>query len=203
MSETEQKRQRMTIDEILALAAEIANDPEAGAQRFQALKMLAGMETATVTLPDPMSPDEVDQRLARLMKGAGPNATQRAYVIAFPDLAKKAFGVHLTEATPDMIRRAQGITSLKLLNKHFPEFKMQGMPRGFPVGKSLVAKATWCRDQAIKYMIERAAAERSSAHTAMTAAGTEAQGATDGSQDQEDDGAEAGGTGVVGSLPSL
>lgn len=195
MSEPTEKKARMTVDDITAMLSDIAHDEEAGAQRFQALKMLAGMESATITLPDPMGPEEIDLRLSRLMKGAGPAATQRSYLMAFPDLARKEFGIHMTAATPDMIRRAQPITSLKLLNKEFPEFKMQGMPRGFPVRQSLVAKATWCRDQALKYMIERAAKERKQAHESLVTPNlvpTDGMGATDGSQEEGVDGAETG-----------
>lgn len=195
--ETVIKPQRITIDEITSLLSTIARDEDAGADRFRAIKALQGMESASITLPDPMSSDEVDQRVARVMKGAGPNATQRGYLIAFPDLAKKVFGLNMTAATPDMIRRAQRITSLKILNKEFPAFKINGMPKGFPAGKSLVTKATWCRDQAIKYMMEEAAERRRIAHEAMTAAETELEGATDGSRSgAEDSEAETGGEGL-------
>jgi hypothetical protein len=53
-----------------------------------------------------------------------------------------------------MRKYAAKITSLKLLNRHFPEAKVHGVPKGFPSGRSLAVKAEWCRGQAVRLLVE-------------------------------------------------
>lgn len=168
---SDERPKRLSVDEILDLLSSMARDADAGADRFRALKMLASQEGATVTLPPPMLEGEVVDRIARVMKGAGATLTQLAYRRAFPDAPRaKLSGKRPTyhEITDDMRERARAITSLKLLNQEFPEAKMvRGIPKGYPSGRSLVVKAEWCQEQALKLFAEREGEARKIAHEQM------------------------------------
>jgi len=168
--ETLPQKRRMSLDEILDHVTEVARDPEAGADRFRALKMLATTESASVVMPEPQADGEVVERLARVMKGAGARLTQAAYGYAFPNANRTTVfkpKPEAEDATPEMRFRAKRITSLKMLNKAYPEAKIRGVPRGFPSGRSIAIKAAWCQDQALKLEVERAARERADAQQAL------------------------------------
>ena len=180
-----EKRARLTVDEIMDALSEMGRDPDAGADRFRALKMLASQEAATTTLPPPMKDGEVVERLARVMKGAGLGMTQSAYHVAFPNSKSAVHAGKLmtySDATPEMRMVASTITSLKVLYKKFPESKIHGIPKGFPSGRSLAVKADWCREQALKLLVEREIDARGTSHFAMTAA-DDTRTATDGPND--------------------
>jgi hypothetical protein len=175
---------RMSMDQLLDMANQIAQDPESGPDRFRAIKMLTQVQTATVMLNEPMNDGEVVERLARVLKGAGPAMSQIAYGKAFPN-HKHAIASNITvayaDATPEQVKDSKRTTSLKLLYTHFPEAKRHGVPKGFPSGRSLVVKSEWCQNQALKLIIERETRERQGAHEAMKAADTQIRGAMDGS----------------------
>lgn len=73
----------MTIDEILEELSKIGREGE-GADRFRALKALSGMSGAQIALPEPLSDDEIVDRLFRLLAGAGKTNADRAMKKAFP-----------------------------------------------------------------------------------------------------------------------
>lgn len=153
----------MTLDEILAEVTAIAKDPDAGADRFRALKMLASSETAAVAIPDPAKEVDITVRLARLMLGAGVRLTQIAYVKAFPWRTRAIQAgpvVKYEDAAPELVEESKRFTSLKMLNKYFPEGKVLGTPKGYPVGRSIAMKIEWCQHQALKMLVERQERDR-------------------------------------------
>lgn len=79
------KAPRMTVDEALDTLSEIARDPKAGADRFRALKIVSGAQTATVVLPEPMTEAEKIECGTRFIKGLGPTLTHICFQKAFPD----------------------------------------------------------------------------------------------------------------------
>lgn len=181
---SEDKKRRLTDEEVLEGISEIANDPEAGAQRLRALQILRSQNAATVFLPTIRADGEVIDRLARVMKGAGAELTQVAYQKAFPnakqtsDYSKKTT---YATATEDMKQQAAPYITLKKLRKGFPELTGIGVPKGYPLGRSVAVKADWCRNQALMMLVERHEKTRQESHEAMTAADTEIRGTTDGS----------------------
>lgn len=165
-----QKKRRLSIDEIMEAVTEIAQDAEAGADRFRALKMLASTESATVVLPEPMLESEMRLRLSRLMIGCGPRMTQLAYSDAWPNHKGGVPGqksMPYADAAPELRNFAKRITSLPLLYKHFPESKRAGVPKGYPSGRSNAVKMAWCQDEALKLLVERETARRNAANEAM------------------------------------
>lgn len=171
MSEAPVKK-RLSLDEILDRVSEIAQS-ESGPDGFRALKMLASMEQATVVIPPPLEDWEVVDRMMRLMHGAGPQLTQAAYARAFPKIAKKVLEekrADLSKATREQRAEAHKITSLKLLNRKYPECKVKGTPKGYPQRGSVAQKVRWCQDTALKIMLEREEEARLAGHGAMTAA---------------------------------
>ena len=180
-------KRRLTIDEILDEVSALAQDPQAGADRFRALKMLATTESAAVVLPEPRADGEVVDRLARVMKGAGIALTQIAYKRAFPSTRYAADAgpkLRYADATPEMRERAQAITSLKMLNRRYAEGKVRGTPKGYPARSSNAAKIEWCRTQALRMEVERVKHARSEAHAEIRDADNELRATTEG-QDVE------------------
>ena len=151
------EKQPLSLDEAIGLISDIARHGE-GADRLRALKEIRVMaqETGSVTLPDPMSDAEVIERLARLIKAAGPTVAQLAYKQAFP-FAKKT--VH--DAVPKVLESDLGIDKSKLpvnlrqLYKMFPEIKRSGIPQGYPRGRGLAVVKKWCQDKAMQMIIDR------------------------------------------------
>lgn len=178
------KKARPTMDELLDIASDIAQDPESGPDRFRAIRMLTQIQVANVMLTEPMGDGDIVDRLSRLMKGAGQGLTQIAYNRAFPS-AKLTHAHNIAtayaDATPEQVAQSKRTTSLKLLYKHFPEVKRQGIPKGFPSGRSIAAKTEFCQNQALKLLVERETKARQGAHQAMTANDQLIRGATDGS----------------------
>ena len=167
--------------EILEGIHELARSGE-GADRRWALRILTEGQTTAITLPDPMDDDEVITRMSMMMKGAGARLTQISYRRAFPNVRVGTMlggDLPYDEATDEMRRIAARITSLKLLNKKFPEANVGHVPKGFPTGRSLAVKADWCREQALKLLVERERKERQSATKEIEAAHQEIKEETD------------------------
>lgn len=169
-SRPDPQQPRLTLDDILDIASQIARDPSAGADRFRAMKMVADSQVATASLPRLGSDQDIVDRLARLMKGSGIRLTQLAYVRAFPSsrYAGMSGGPSTyVSARPELVERAKKITSLKVLNRNFPEYKVNGVPKGFPTGRSVEAKVKWCQEQALKILVEREQRDRQAGHDSM------------------------------------
>jgi hypothetical protein len=151
------ERKPLSLDEAIGLISEIARHGE-GADRLRALKeiRLMAAETGSVTLPDPMSDQEVIERLARLMRAAGHTVSQLAYRKAYPH-AKRP----VNHAAPKVLEtdveidRSKLPVSLKQLYRMFPEIKRSGVPPGYPRGKGLLVVKKWCQEKAIQMIIDR------------------------------------------------
>lgn len=157
-SEPKKPPKRMTLDEVMASVTEIAQDADAGADRFRALKMLASQNTAAAVLPDPMQNGELIDRLARLMKGAGVDICQLAYQRAFPqavDSVASAPKLQMADLPPEIMAQVQKVRSIKSLYRYFPEIKRPGFPPGYPVGRGAALQLEWLRRYAGKILLDR------------------------------------------------
>lgn len=151
---------RMTMDEIDALIDEIAQDPESGADRFRALKMLKTDSTVGAAAPPVMTPDEMVQRISRLMLPAGEALCQVAFRRAFPKRGKPLniedtpqLGVE--DLSPELKEQARNITSVKKLRKEFPETKQHGVPKGYPTRRGIAVQLEWLRLAAERMFADR------------------------------------------------
>lgn len=161
---TEPRAKRMTLDEIFEEIETFAKDPDAGADKFRALKMLAGMEIgASNAIPPPMEPREITDHLIRLMKPAGSDLCRNAYIAAFPRSKSnldRPYRIKLNESAADLgIDMNDMPRTLKQLYKRYPEVKRGGFPPGFPVGRGPMIQQEWCRQQGFKIERERKQAE--------------------------------------------
>jgi len=138
----------MDFEQVLESISAIAKDPS-HKQHFNALKMLAGMNSAAAALPEPLDDRDIQKRLARLMQSAGKVGTRLAYHKAFPLSGEPTKSVTLTEddinIEPSTLPR-----TLKTLYKRYPWLKRPGFPRGYPAGKGLAAQEDWVRTQAMQ-----------------------------------------------------
>jgi hypothetical protein len=177
------KTKRMSMDDLIDSLNIMAQDNDAGPDKFRALKMLASMNSTAITVPAPLTGDEVIDRLARLIRAAGRVAAQLAFVRAFPADSKRSEGTRsaITDApkvsadhlTPEDIARVKKIRGLKRFYKEFPEMKRPGFPPGYPVGRGREIQEDWIRRQATKILVDRAQA------AANQAAAGEATGSVD------------------------
>ena len=147
----------MTVDEAKKLLAEIARNGE-GAEKFRALKMVMAEEASDASLPEPLSDAEVIDRLARLIRAAGPSASMFAYRKAFP-ASKKGINATSPKVTPEDILpgidRAKLPPSLKQLYKMFPEIKRGGFPPGYPLRGGLAMQKEWCQKKSFEILMSK------------------------------------------------
>lgn len=147
---------RIGLDEALELISDIARNGE-GADRFRALKVVMAQESSSSQLPPPLGDVEIIERLSRLIRAAGPMASQLAYRKAFPASKRP-----INFAAPKLLTSdVPGIDPLKLpktlraLYRMFPEIKRPGVPKGFPVSAGMAVKAEWCAKEARKMIMDR------------------------------------------------
>ena len=156
MSDEKNPKDTITFDEAMALISDIARNGE-GPDKFRALKVAMSQQSGGITLPDPMSADEVVERLSRLMRGVGPANCQWAYRKAFPAAKKEIFESKVMVRNSDL--NAEDIKklpkSLKQLYKQFPETKRSGQPPGYPTRGGLEAQVQWCQEKAIEILRTR------------------------------------------------
>ena len=155
MSEPTEKN-TITFDEAMELISDIARNGE-GPDKFRALKVAMSQQSGGITLPDPMSADEVVERLSRLMRGVGPANSQWAYRKAFPASKKEVFEAKVmvrgSDLTADDIKKLP--KSLKQLYKMFPDTKRSGQPPGYPKLDGLEAQVSWCQNKALEILRTR------------------------------------------------
>lgn len=147
----------MTMDEVKKNLEAIARDPN-HRDHFKALKMLSAEETASVVLPDPLSYEEAIDRLARVMKPFGMDASQTAYHKAFPNSRRDVTlppDVDSTHLTQEERALAHSIVSIPLLYKHFPEVKRNTVPKGYPKGQGMITQQDWLRKQAVRILVDK------------------------------------------------
>lgn len=152
---SEPARKPITLDEALAIVTDIARNGD-GAERFRALKLVMAQEASTATLPEPFTDAEVIDRLARMIRAAGPTASQMAYRKAFP-AAKRPIhhaAPKVTEADITPIDKAMLPTTLRGLYKMFPEAKRAGTPRGYPVHGGMAVQKEWVQKMAIRMTLD-------------------------------------------------
>lgn len=143
------------MDEIIREIEVVAQEGE-GADKFRALKYLAGAETASVTLPPPLTSGERIERLARLMKPCGRDETRAAMAMAFPRPAggdgTPAKFEDLSQAERDLVA---SITSVQDLYRKIPALKRTGRPSR-PMHLGAAAVRLWAQEQAIAYFLDMA-----------------------------------------------
>lgn len=149
----------LSIDEIMGMVSQIAQDPDAGADRFRALKMLASAGQANVMLPEPLTLEEARARLTRLMKPLGTDMVRICYHEAFPTHTTKPITAPPVVISDDLPAEVKFIAtkcrSIRALYRHIPELKRNGMLPGFPLGAGAAVKAKWCQEQAVKALLDR------------------------------------------------
>lgn len=179
MSVVDGKKGAVTFDEARALISEIARSGE-GPDKFRALKMVMGLEGSGVGLPEPLTDNDVLDRLARMIRAVGPTGAQLAYRRAFPaskrSIDSKAPKITLADMAPiDPMKLPK---NLRELYRMFPEIKKPGIPPGFPIRSGLEAQKKWCNEAAVRMLMDR--------EQARVAAGGAAAGEADpGSDDVE------------------
>lgn len=151
----------LSMEEIKAGLSELARSGE-GAQRTQAYRLLMNMESATVTLPPPLSRQERLERYARLTKALGIEDAQIGFQMAFPTSKRKIDDrpKYTLDDVPARVRgMATQVTTLKKLKKLVlsggdrEAWPKGGFPKGYPVYEGKVAQARWCVEEAAKYYL--------------------------------------------------
>lgn len=159
---TDQKP-RMSMDELVSIAEEVARTGE-GAEKFRAIKMLTSMNTTQAAIAEPLTTDEMMERVSRIMKGVGILNTQLCYRMAFPSTRYDIDHVLNTQSRTDFLdeelprelkEKASKIFSLRKLYREFPQTKQPGIPKGFPVHQSIAAQKEWVRRQALRLYKEQ------------------------------------------------
>ena len=149
-------RKRMTFDELIVEMEDVARNGD-GADKFRALKTLMAQESGSVTLPEPMSDADIIDRLSRLIRAAGPTASQLAYRKAFP-AGKRPINhaaPKITERDVAPIDKASLPINLRSLYRMFPEIKKPGVPKGFPINSGLAVQKEWCQKMALRMILDQ------------------------------------------------
>lgn len=152
----EKKSKRLSLDEAMDIITEIARSDE-GPDRFRALKIAMSQETGGSQLPAPLNDQEIVERLARLIRAAGPTAAMLAYRKAFPS-AKRDINHTAPKVTERDIAPIDPATlpkNLRELYRMFPEIKRPGVPAGFPVHRGIAVQKEWCQTAAKKMILDR------------------------------------------------
>ena len=148
---------QMDLDEAVRILTDIARNGE-GAERFRALREIRMMaqETETSVLPDPLTDQEVIERIGRLDRAAGTTLSQMAYRWAFPNAKRPIQHAAPKVLTDDIvIDRSTLPVNLKQLYRMFPEIKRPGVPQGYPMGKGLAVVKRWCQDKALQMLVDK------------------------------------------------
>jgi hypothetical protein len=156
------KPARMTMEEIDAALTEMGRDPEAGADRFRALKMLKVDAAASVIRTEELEDGEIVKRFIRLFQAAGQDIPRIAYRKAFQtklgDISDAPV-LDLGVIPEEIMLKARKISSLKMLYKEFPEIKRPGTPRGYPAARGPAVQLEWIRRAAEKLYMDKEAAK--------------------------------------------
>lgn len=139
-------------EEILSGISELAENGE-GAQRAAAYRMLmTARGNNNPVLSDSMPEKDVINRLARLMKACGKTICQVAYGAAYPLSKTTLKDIPSYKIDHIDFSNVKLPETLKQLYKQYPEIKRHGFPPGYPQGRGVEMKKTWCMNQA-KLMI--------------------------------------------------
>jgi hypothetical protein len=148
----------LSMEDIKRGLSDMAENGE-GAQRAQAYRMLMNMESATVTLHEPMTVVDELAHGTRFFKALGKEKCQVCFRRAFPRDKKEIndtdkFSI---DDMPAHIRaEAEKYTTQKklrvLMGKNAPP---SGVLKGFPTFQSPLKKSRFCQHQAALILLER------------------------------------------------
>lgn len=156
MNEPEVPKKRKSLDDIIHDLTEISDDKDSGSDRFRALKMLAGMEGATVSLPQPMKEEDVIRDLVTLMGAAGKDLCRIAYSQSFRRAgAIDDVQLSVEDVPPEIMQKVKRVNTLKNFYKMFPELRRPGFPAGYPQGKGPLMQQAWLRRKAAEMLRDR------------------------------------------------
>lgn len=150
----EPRKKRLTLDEAWDEISEIARNGE-GAEKFRALKMVTNVDQANSILPAPLNDLEIQERLARLIRAAGPTCSMLAYRKAFP-ASKRPINYAAPRVTWDdmpVVEKDDLPKTLRQLYQRFPEIKRSGFPSGYPLKKGLIAQKEWCQKKSLEMIL--------------------------------------------------
>lgn len=173
-------KKSLTAEEIAEEIAALAQDGE-GADKRWALNILRQGQRDESALPDPLGPQEIIERLSRLMRPCGQEACQIAYRTAFPQAKKELEDtrprVYETELPPDVLARVARLGTLKDLYRVYPATKRSGVPAGYPRGKGPEIVKKWVQAKAMHIELDRLQETMSGEET--TDGGSTAEGTAD------------------------
>ena len=136
-------KKRLSVEEIVDEIHELARNGEGAAQRWALQQLSAG--NASLTIPPPMTDDEVIDRLSRLNRGAGFELAKRGFSRAYPAGSPVSW----------TMARQKGVdylpTTLKELYALFPDAPMDpltGAPPGYPETTIKLVKKRWIAEYA-------------------------------------------------------
>src|SRR6185369_10728471 len=152
----------LSMDDIRRGLSEMAETGE-GAQRAQAYRMLMNMESATVTLPTPMTVEEELERVTRFMKALGKEKCQVGWRRAFPATSKEIDDTDkfsFDDLPPQLKSEAMACNTHKKLFKYMGDASIKGVTiNGYPKYGSALKKSMWCQTQCGRILLERWKAE--------------------------------------------
>ena len=146
-----------SMDEILSDIDAISRDSDHRDQ-FKALKMLASSQSSAVVLPPPLTQKEKIDRMVRVLRPNGPNASLIALKRAFPRARMKVTdspNLTVEDLSAESLEIITRVSNLKSLYREFPAIKRHGIPSGFPSGRGVEAQLVWCKKEAEKMLMER------------------------------------------------
>jgi len=159
------RKRRLTIDELLDQIHEVAQDPDAGPDRFRAGKLLLSMQTSTTMLPEPLDENDVLDRVSRILEGVGQHLSRIAFRRAFPRLTGVKSDIEapveifstddgiLTPQQREICRKAS--VSTKKIRAAFPELATHGRLTGTPYKQGPIAQKSYRYQVAVKAMLDR------------------------------------------------
>lgn len=151
---------RITMDQLNSWLEEMAENPEAGPDRFRAIKMLKADGAVAAAPSDEMTSEEMVHLLSRLMLPAGEALCQVAFRRAFPNRGRPHHiedtpELGVDELSPELKEQARNITSLKKLRKEFPGMNQTGWPKGYPMRRGIEVQLEWIRLKAERMFADR------------------------------------------------
>lgn len=148
-----------TIDEITQEIERIAFDPDAeGPAKLRALRLLQQDQGGVaISLPPPLTEEQMINRLGRVMKGCGTAICQRAYARTFPKAGTRidAQVLFALSDVPEALRaQVSKIKTLWQLNQRFPNEKIPGVPKGYPMSAGALAKEAFVQRLAMERLLK-------------------------------------------------
>lgn len=145
---------KLSMDEIMAGLSDMAKNGD-GAQRAAAYRLLLSAHASSNIYTEPLTPEDVVERIIRLMKLIGVGLTQMCYRKAFRNAMKAdrispALAGEEVELPPNF----KYPRNVKQLYRLFPEIKGPGVPRGYPIGQGPIIQRAWLKeltDRTLKY----------------------------------------------------